>query len=54
MKTLRIVSEKGVSYVERGFFGRRLGFVVSPKYKSNIEAWNWVRRQGKVNLVTKR
>lgn len=54
MKTLRIVNEKGVSYVERGFLGRRLWFVVSPKYKSNIEAWNWVRRQGKVNLVTKR
>ena len=54
MKTLRIVNEKGVSYVERGFLGRRLWFVVSPKYKSNIEAWNWVRRQGKCELLTRR
>lgn len=54
MKTLRIVSEKGVAYVERGFLGRRLWFRVTPKYGSNIEAYNWVRRQGSVNLITKR
>ena len=54
MKTLRIVNEKGVAYVERSFLGRRLWFRVTPKYGSNIEAWNWVRRQGAVNLITKR
>ena len=54
MKTLRIVNEKGVAYVERGFLGRRIWFRVTPKYGSNIEAWNWVRRQGAVNLITKR
>lgn len=54
MKTLRIVNAKGISYVERGIFGRRLWYRVSPRYGSNIEAWNWVRRQGTVNLITKR
>lgn len=54
MKTLRIVNEKGVAYVERGFLGRRLWFRVTPKYGSNIEAWNWVRRQRDYELLTRR
>lgn len=52
MKTLRIVNEKGCVYVERNLVCR-LWYRVSPKYKTNIEAYNWVRRQGKVNLIKK-
>jgi hypothetical protein len=52
MKTLRIVNEKGCVYVERNLFCR-WWVRTSPKYRTNIEAWNWVRRQGKVNLVKK-
>lgn len=54
MKTLRIVNSRNESiYVERLFF-RRWWIRVSPKYGSNIEAWNWVRRQGNVELVKKK
>lgn len=54
MKTLRIVNKKNVCvYVERRccyFFWRR----VSPIFVSNIEAYNWVRRQRDVELIKKR
>ena len=52
MKTLRIVNDCGCAYVERQFFRR--WWRVSPYYKSNIEAYNWVRDKGKVNLVKKK
>jgi hypothetical protein len=54
MKTLRIVNcSNRCVYVERRvlrFFWRR----VSPKFVTNIEAWNWVRSQGDYRLLTKR
>lgn len=54
MKTLRIVNRDNTQvYVERRvlrFFWRR----VSPKFSSNIEAWNWVRKQRDVELLTKK
>ena len=54
MKTLRIVNKRNVCvYVERrclGFFWRR----VSPIYMSNIEAWNWLRKQGDYRLLKKK
>lgn len=53
MKTLRIVNDGRSVYVERRYFCR-LWFRVSPKWDTNIEAYNWVRRQGCVNLVTKK
>ena len=53
MKTLRIVNEKGCVYVERNFF-RRWWCRLRPVFGSNIEAYNWVKRQGDVKLVTKR
>lgn len=53
MKTLRIVNEKGCVYVERNFF-RRWWFRVSPKWSTNIQAYNWVRKQGDVNLVKRK
>lgn len=54
MKTLRIVNSRNeCTYVERLFF-RRWWFRVTPKYNSNIEAWNWVRRQRDVELVKKK
>lgn len=52
MKTLRIVNEKGCVYVERNLFRR--WWRVSPYYKTNIEAYNWVRRQRNVDLITKK
>lgn len=52
MKTLRIANDGMYSYVERQFC-RRWWLRVTPKCKTNIEAYNWVRRQGKVNLVKK-
>ena len=52
MKTLRIVNDGSCSYVERQFC-RRLWLRVTPKYRTNIEAYNWVRKQGKVNLLKK-
>lgn len=54
MKTLRIVNSRNESvYVERLFF-RRWWFRVTPKWRTNIEAWNWVRRQRDVNLVKRK
>jgi len=52
MKTLRIVNDGGCVYVERQFC-RTWWLRVTPRYKTNIEAYNWVRRQGKVNLLKK-
>lgn len=54
MKTMRIVNARNeYSYVERLFF-RSFWFRVTPKYKTNIEAYNWVRRQRDVNLIKKK
>lgn len=53
MKTLRIVNEKGCVYVERNFF-RRWWYRLSNRFATNIEAYNWIKRQKNVNLVTKR
>ena len=53
MKTLRIVNEKGCVYVERNFF-RRWWYRLSNRFVTNIEAYNWIKRQRNVNLVTKR
>ena len=54
MKTLRIVNTRNECvYVERLFF-RRWWCRVTPKYKTNIEAYNWVRRQRVVELITKK
>lgn len=53
MKTLRIVNEKGCVYVERNFF-RRWWYRLSRRFTTNIEAYNWIKRQRNVNLVTKR
>lgn len=53
MKTLRIVNEKGCVYVERNFF-RRWWYRLSRMFATNIEAYNWIKRQRNVNLVTKR
>ena len=52
MKTMRIVNADRCVYVERQFF-RRWWVRVSPYYRSNIEAYNWVRRKGDVNLLKK-
>lgn len=53
MRTLRIVNRDNTCvYVERRvlrFFWRR----VSPKYSTNIEAYNWVRKQKDVVLLKK-
>lgn len=53
MKTLRITNRDNTEvYVERRvlrFFWRR----VSPRFSSNIEAYNWVRRQRDYRLITK-
>lgn len=54
MKTLRIVNRDNTEvYVERRvlrMFWRR----VSPSFSSNIEAYNWVRKQKDAFLVTKK
>lgn len=50
MKTLRIVNKDRCVYVERNFF-RRWWVRVSPYYKSNIEAYNYVRSRRNVNLI---
>lgn len=51
---MRIVSSRGESvYVERLFF-RRWWVRVSPKWATNIQAWNWVRRQRNVELIKKK
>lgn len=52
MKVMRISNDGLLSYVERQIC-RRWWFRVSPKYRSNIEAWNWVRRRRDVELVRK-
>lgn len=53
MITLRIVNDGHCVYVERQYF-RRWWFRVSARYRSNIEAYNWVRRKKDVELVKKR
>lgn len=53
MKTLRIVNEKGCVYIERNFFRRWWRRMKSPVFRTNIEAYNWVKRQD-ARLVTKR
>lgn len=53
MRTMRIVNSRNESvYVERLFF-RRWWLRVSPKWGTNIQAYNWVRGKRKVNLVKK-
>lgn len=53
MKTLRIVNKDNrCVYVERRVL--RIFWVrVSPKWSTNIEAYNWVRRQRDYKLLTK-
>lgn len=54
MNTMRIVNSRNESvYVERNFL-RMFWVRVSPCYKTNIEAYNWVRRQSNVELVKKK
>ena len=50
MKTLRIVSKDRCSYVERRYF-RRWWVRVSPYYRTNIEAYNYVRSRKDARLV---
>lgn len=52
MKTMRIMNEKGCVYVERRVF-RRLWYRLSKEFRSNIEAYNWVKEQN-AHLWTKR
>lgn len=52
MKVLRIVSSGNGVYVARRIFGF-FWYRVSPRYRTNIEAWNWVRKQKDVELVKK-
>lgn len=54
MKTLRIVNRDNTCvYVERQYC-RLFWFRVSPKFSTNIEAYNWVRKQKDVNLIKKK
>ena len=53
MKTLRIVTGRDCAYVERQLF-RRWWVRVSPYYRTNIEAYNYARSRGNVNLITKK
>lgn len=53
MKTMRISNDGIYVYVERQFF-RRWWVRVSPKYRTNIQAWNWVRGKRNVNLIKKK
>lgn len=53
MKTMRIMNEKGCVYVERRVF-RRLWYRLSKEFRSNIEAYNWLRTIKNVNLIKKR
>lgn len=53
MKTLRIVNDKGCVYLERRVL-RRWWYRLSPVFRSNIEAYNWVRTLKNVNLIKKR
>ena len=52
MKTMRIMNEKGCVYVERRVF-RRLWYRLSKEFRSNIEAYNWVKEQN-AHLWTKK
>ena len=52
MKTMRIVNADRCVYVERQYF-RRWWVRVSPYYRSNIEAYNWVRGKSDVKLLKK-
>ena len=52
MKTLRIVNKDRCVYVERRLFCK-WWVRVSPCYRSNIEAYNWVRGRRNVNLIKK-
>lgn len=52
MKTLRISNDGLSSYVERQIC-RRWWIRVSPYYRSNIEAYNWVRKCRNANLIKK-
>lgn len=54
MKTMRIVNSRNESvYVERLFF-RRFWIRVSPKWRTNIQAYNWVRKHRDVELIKKK
>ena len=54
MKTMRIVNSRNESvYVERLFI-RRWWIRVSPRWTTNIQAWNWVRGKRNVNLIKKK
>lgn len=54
MKTLRIVNKDNTCvYVERRYC-RMFWFRVSPKFSTNIEVYNWVRRQRNVELIRKK
>lgn len=53
MKTMRITNDGGYVYVERQFF-RSWWLRVSPKYRTNIQAYNWVRGKRNVNLIKKK
>lgn len=53
MKTLRIVNDKGCVYLERRVL-RRWWYRLSPVFRSNIEAYNWVKGQKDTRLLTKR
>lgn len=53
MKTVRIVNRDRCVYVERRVF-RCWWMRVSPKYKTNIEAYNWIRSRKDVELVKRK
>lgn len=52
MKVLRIVNRDRCVYVERNFF-RRWWVRVSPYYRTNIEAYNYVRSRRNAELIKK-
>ena len=53
MRTLRIVNRDNTCvYVERRVL-HVFWMRVSPKFSTNIEAWNWVRKQNDVKLLRK-
>jgi hypothetical protein len=53
MKTMRIANDGLCTYVERQFF-RRWWIRVSPKWTTNIQAYNWVRGKRNVELIKKK
>lgn len=54
MRTMRIANSRNESvYVERLFF-RRWWVRVSPCFRTNIQAWNWVRGKRNVELIKKK